>query len=162
MDLFLYHVRRSAYNEFVLYRVDLLFVDFDAIYALVGHTLTVGQRVLEYVVVVVLDHDSLVHHLLHVCEAFLFVDASGVLALIHVLAVAELGLRLLVLRVKRNCLVHLRVRLLFGYRHFHDVVDEVALLERAVEVALFRLFTLILRRRLELDFICSCLSTTCF
>ena len=88
-------------------RVHLLLIDFDAICAVIRFTLTIRQLVFEYVVVVVLDHDSLIHHLLHVCKSFLFVDAPRVLALVHVLSVAELCLRLLILSVKCNRLVHL-------------------------------------------------------
>lgn len=132
-------------------RVHLLLVDFDAIYAVIRFTLTVRQLVFEYMIIVVLNHDGLVHHLFHVCKSFLLVDAPRVLALVHVLSVAELRLRLLILSVKRNRLVHLRVRLLFRHRHFHDVFNEITLLERAVEIVLFGLFALVLRCRLELD-----------
>lgn len=64
----------------------------------------VDHRVLDDVVVLVLNQDGLVHHLLHVVEAFLL--ASGTLA--EIVSVAVLDLRVVsAMPVERKRLVQL-------------------------------------------------------
>ena len=74
-------------------------------------------------VVVALDHHGLVHHLLHVGQTLLLVDAPRVLALVHVVSVAEFRLRLMAVGVERDRLVHFGEGLLLRHRQLHDAVD---------------------------------------